>query len=87
MMTTLTLHQLFEKMLAAIGPQGWLPANTKPEIIVGAILVQTTNWNNVKKYLANIKRSTGFQPDQIVKPDMINLIKFIRPSGFRCLSI
>ena len=29
-----------------MGPQGWWPADTREEIILGAILVQNTNWNN-----------------------------------------
>lgn len=81
-MTTVTLYQLFKEMLDKMGPQGWWPADTKSEIIVSAILVQNTNWNNVMKSLANIEASTGFQPDQIAKLDPSKLMTMIRPSGF-----
>jgi len=81
-MTTVTLYQLFKKMLAGMGPQGWWPADTKSEIIVGAILVQNTNWNNVKKSLANVETSTGFQPELIARLDMNDLMALIQPSGF-----
>ncbi|MDN6187074.1 MAG: deoxyribonuclease I, partial [Tetragenococcus halophilus] len=46
-MQYLTLYQLYQKMLAIMGPQGWWPADSKFEIILGAILVQNTNWKNV----------------------------------------
>lgn len=82
MMTTVTLYQLFKKMLTEMGPQGWWPADTKPEIIVGSILVQNTNWRNVEKSLANIKKATEFQPDLIAKLVVNDLITYIRPSGF-----
>jgi len=58
-MQDLTLYQLYQKMLAVMGPQGWWPADSKFEIILGAILVQNTNWKNVEKSLANIKEKTA----------------------------
>jgi len=81
-MTTLTLYELYEKMYAEMGPQGWWPADSKIEIIVGAILVQNTNWNNVGKSLANIKKATSFDANKIAGLDRDELIEFIRPSGF-----
>lgn len=81
-MTTLTLYELYEKMYAEMGPQGWWPADSKIEIIVGAILVQNTNWNNVRRSLANIKKDTSFNPNKIVELDPDELIELIRPSGF-----
>ena len=34
----LTITQLYEKMRANMGPSGWWPADSKEEIIIGAIL-------------------------------------------------
>ncbi|WP_440896623.1 endonuclease III domain-containing protein [Amphibacillus sp. Q70] len=81
-MTVLNLHQLFERMLEEMGPQGWWPAETKEEIILGAILVQNTAWDNVERSLANIQTLTAFQPDKILNLDTATLIELIRPSGF-----
>lgn len=69
-------------MLAIMGPQGWWPADSKFEIILGAILVQNTNWKNVEKSLANIKSVTDFAPEEVSKLDKEHLISLIRPSGF-----
>lgn len=81
-MQYLTLYQLYQKMLAIMGPQGWWPADSKFEIILGAILVQNTNWKNVEKSLANIKSVTDFSPEKVSKLDKEHLISLIRPSGF-----
>ncbi|AYW47490.1 deoxyribonuclease I [Tetragenococcus osmophilus] len=81
-MQDLTLYQLYQKMLAEMGPQGWWPAESKFEIILGAILVQNTNWKNVEKSLANIKVVTGFAPEEVSELDKEYLISLIRPSGF-----
>jgi len=81
-MQDLTLYQLYQKMLAEMGPQGWWPAESKFEIILGAILVQNTNWKNVEKSLANIKAVTDFAPEEVSKLDKEHLMSLIRPSGF-----
>ena len=45
-MSMMTTEQLYKALLKHMGPQGWWPADTREEIILGAILVQNTNWNN-----------------------------------------
>lgn len=65
-----------------MGPQGWWPADSKFEIILGAILVQNTNWKNVEKSLANIKEKTAYLPEKVSQLNNEQLIHLIRPSGF-----
>lgn len=81
-MSRLTLYQLYTKMLSNMGAQGWWPADSKFEIILGAILVQNTNWKNVEKSLANIKHATAFVPEKVSQLDKKYLVELIRPSGF-----
>ena len=50
------LVNVYHELLAAYGPQGWWPASSSLEIIVGAILTQGVAWRNVEKSLANLKR-------------------------------
>lgn len=78
----LTIKQLFDKMLAQMGPQGWWPADSKWEIILGAILVQNTNWNNVVRSLHNLKQLTQFSPQHIATLPLPVLQDAITPSGF-----
>ena len=42
-MDKLAIRKLYDILLNEMGPQGWWPADSKAEIILGAILVQNTN--------------------------------------------
>ncbi|MGX7072548.1 deoxyribonuclease I [Helcococcus kunzii] len=76
------LKRLYNFLYDNMGPQGWWPAESKDEIILGAFLTQNTNWNNVTKSLYNLQESTNFIPEKIRKLDLENLETLIRPSGF-----
>ncbi|MGY3748661.1 endonuclease III domain-containing protein [Vagococcus acidifermentans] len=78
----LTVEQLFHKMLREMGPQGWWPADSKWEIILGAILVQNTNWQNVTQSLQRLDTLTGFDPEAVSALSIETLQEAIRPSGF-----
>lgn len=78
----LTLYQLYQKLLTNLGLVGQWPHENKTEIVVGAILVQNTNWSNVDKALHNLRPITHFDPAQILQTNPINLQDLIRPAGF-----
>ena len=40
----LLLIDLYDRLLAEYGPQGWWPAETDFEMLVGAVLTQNTAW-------------------------------------------
>src|SRR5215216_5010519 len=48
------LNAVYEQLLGAYGPQGWWPARTAWEVVVGAILTQHTSWTNVERALARL---------------------------------
>lgn len=77
-----TLYQLYQLMYREMGPQGWWPAESKNEIVAGAILVQNTNWQNVDYSLANLRRLTDFDSQKIAALSQEALMAAIRPSGF-----
>ena len=81
-MNKLAIRKLYDTLLNEMGPQGWWPADSKVEIILGAILVQNTNWRNVEKSLNNLNAATGFLPEEILKLPLGELETLIRPSGF-----
>ena len=59
-----TLDELYHTMAKEMGPQPWLKpgtpwAETPVEIMLGAILVQNTNWRNVEPSLNALKAQTG----------------------------
>lgn len=78
----LTIQELYDILFENLGPQGWWPADNPYEIIVGAILVQNTNWRNVERSLDNLREATNFDPNRILALDMEALQTCIQPSGF-----
>lgn len=64
------------------GPQDWWPGDTPFEIIIGAILTQNTNWTNVEKAIANLKKARVLSPDKLHKLNITKLAGLIRPAGY-----
>ena len=77
-----TLLKIYEKLYAHFGPQYWWPGRTRFEIIVGAILTQNTNWQNVEKAIRNLKAVRRLTPSGIHKLSSARLAQLIRPSGY-----
>ncbi|WP_282564760.1 endonuclease III domain-containing protein [Liquorilactobacillus sicerae] len=65
-----------------MGPQGWWPADSKVEILLGAILVQNTNWRNVDQSLTKLRQETNFLPENLLQLSLPQLQSLIRSSGF-----
>ena len=56
------LNRFYEQLLAEFGPQHWWPGETPFEVIVGAVLVQNTNWKNVERAIDNLRESDLLDP-------------------------
>ncbi len=66
----------------AYGPQGWWPADTPFEVMVGAILTQNTSWLNVPGAIDSLKGLTPMEPAALLDLPVQDLRKAIRPSGY-----
>ncbi|MBL7141410.1 MAG: endonuclease III domain-containing protein [Planctomycetes bacterium] len=82
MTTDEKLRAFYEAMLSTLGPQGWWPAETPFEVVVGAILTQNTNWKNVERAIANLKREGLLDPRALDDMDADRLGEVIRPAGY-----
>ena len=51
------LMEIYRRLLAAYGPQGWWPGESRFEMIAGAILTQAAAWRNVERALANLREA------------------------------
>lgn len=69
-------------MSRALGPMRWWPAETPFEVIVGAILTQSTSWANVERAIANLRSARMLTPSAISKAQMSRLSALVRPSGY-----
>jgi endonuclease III related protein len=73
---------IHDRLLARYGPQGWWPAETAFEMMVGAILTQNTSWTNVERAIAGLKRAGLLDAAAIAACDTAHLAAAIRPSGY-----
>ena len=76
------LVEMYERLLRAVGPRHWWPAESPFEVIVGAILTQNTSWANVEKAIDNFKKAGILTPLGIRGVDHNELAQVIKPSGF-----
>ncbi|MEO0156982.1 MAG: endonuclease III domain-containing protein [candidate division WOR-3 bacterium] len=75
------LIKIYECLFNTFGPQHWWPGDTPFEVMVGAILTQNTNWQNVEKAINNIKRANLLHPHKLLE-NREKIPQLIRPSGF-----
>lgn len=78
----LSVWELYQKMLKNMGPVGQWPHENKTEVLIGAILVQNTNWQNVDYALKNLQPLTHFDPHKLAAIDESRLQDLIRSAGF-----
>lgn len=73
----------FDILYKFYGPQGWWPAKTRLEVIVGAILTQNTAWANVEKAIANLRSKNAISSiDSLHRISGAKLASLIRPAGY-----
>lgn len=64
------------------GPQKWWPGETALEMMVGAVLTQNTNWKNVEKAIANLKKGDLLSLGALHGLSTAALAEQIRPAGY-----
>ncbi|MBI2909386.1 MAG: endonuclease III domain-containing protein [Chloroflexi bacterium] len=74
--------EIYGRLAAEYGPQHWWPADDPFEVMVGAILTQSTAWTNVEKAIANLKRADALSADALYRLPLSELAILIRPSGY-----
>jgi endonuclease-3 related protein len=73
---------LYHALYKSFGPQGWWPADTELECILGAILTQNTAWKNVERALGNLKKEGLISIEKLALIPTNVLAELIRPSGY-----
>jgi endonuclease-3 related protein len=72
----------YEALLKAYGPQHWWPGRTRFEVIVGAILTQSTSWSNVELAIVALRREKLLSPLALERVSLARLSRLIRSSGY-----
>lgn len=75
------LMKIYKRLFDRFGPQHWWPGDTPFEVMVGAILTQNTNWQNVEKAINNLKEAGLLNPHKLLA-NIDKIPQLIRPSGF-----
>jgi endonuclease-3 related protein len=76
------LFRLYDALLRRFGPQGWWPARSAFEGVVGAILTQGTAWANVERAIAALRRAGGLRRGELQRLPPRRLAMLVRSSGF-----
>jgi len=76
------LQNIYRRLMARYGPQYWWPAQEPFEVIVGAILTQSTAWGNVEKAIANLKSATALSPQALRQLNLSELAVLIHACGY-----
>ncbi|WP_456472450.1 endonuclease [Methanocaldococcus sp.] len=73
---------IYYRLLNAYGYQNWWPAETRYEVVVGAILTQNTSWKNVERAIKNLKDKDLLKEERILNLGLDELKSLIKPAGF-----
>lgn len=76
------MKEIFQKLFDHFGKQNWWPGETPFEICVGAILTQNTNWSNVERAIANLKKQNLLNFESLLRASSEVVASAIRPAGY-----
>src|SRR6266542_7112169 len=85
MQKTTPEHQIadiYSTLARAWGQQHWWPARSRFEVIVGAYLIQNTNWTNVERALRQLRAARMLNVGGIRNISRRKLERLIRSSGY-----
>ena len=76
------LAVLYQRLLEGYGPQGWWPAQSRFEVLVGTILTQNTAWLRVEQAIAALRSAGLMQAEALTTCPVAELEGAIRPAGY-----
>lgn len=79
---TATLREVYDRLLAAFGPQHWWPGQSPFEVLIGAVLTQNTSWKNVERAIENLRQRDLMAVGALYAVPPEELEELIRPAGY-----
>nr|WP_245995236.1 endonuclease [Inmirania thermothiophila] len=76
------MRAVYARLLEGYGPQGWWPAETPFEVMVGAILTQNAAWANVERAIARLRAAGLLAPEALAALPPEAIAPHIRPAGY-----
>jgi len=80
--TDAALLKIYDLLFRRYGPQSWWPGDSPFEVMVGAILTQSTAWQNVEKAIVNLKTAGVMSPASLRQIPTPELAQLIHPVGY-----
>ncbi|UCD97126.1 MAG: endonuclease [Candidatus Bathyarchaeota archaeon] len=74
--------KVYERLLTEFGRQFWWPAETRFEMMVGAILTQRTTWSAVEVAIRKLKRKKLLNPHALANSNPQLVEAMVRQTGF-----
>ena len=79
---TRPLYHVYKTLYAHWGPQHWWPADSRLEIIIGAVLTQNTTWKQVEKAIDRLKKHQAIDLRVLSQVPHETICTWIRPTGY-----
>lgn len=76
------IRDFYLALYSAWGRQHWWPADSRFEVVVGALLTQNTAWTNVERALAQLRAAGMLSLERLRSLPLTELEQLIRPSGY-----
>ncbi len=76
------LTDVYKKLYKRYGPRHWWPAESRFEVMIGAILVQNTSWSNVEKAVRKLSDAGVLSPQGLREIEQDALAQLIYSSGY-----
>jgi len=73
---------IYQRLLERFGPQHWWPAETPFEVMVGAVLTQSTSWRNVESAITALKQANALSANAMRNLPIEQLASFIHSAGY-----
>ena len=83
--TSFSIEAACVHLIETYAVENWWPAESRFEVLVGALLVQNTRWTNVEKALNSLREQQCLDPESLRRIAVADLQILIRSAG--CQSI
>jgi len=80
--TQRTLRGVYRALLDAYGPQHWWPAEDPFEVMVGAVLTQSTSWRNAASAIDCLKAAGAMTSQALRNLSLSHLASLVYSSGY-----
>ena len=76
------LTDIYDRLLERYGPRDWWPADSRFEVMVGAVLVQNTAWSNAAKAIRALSDARLLSPQALRSAGEADIAQLIYSSGY-----